>query len=534
MKRILLLFLVFGTGFSTCKKSVEAAAQKLNPVKNGHTGSTAYYVDPSGNDNNTGLSAATAWKTLSKVNSVTFLPGDRILLKSGSVWNETLQPKGSGKAGALIVIDKYGGDTKPIINGGGKENGSSTLLLDGVSFWEVNNLEITNKVPDGVTYAATGIRVNGGGRSNAFCTNITIQNCYVHDVNAATAKQSNYVKGTGGIILNGKLSDVLVQSCHIANCSVEGLRTTGFSDMANRSRNIVFDNNLIENIYGDGIVMAQVSGGCKVTNNTVYNVCMTNDINFAGIWTVASVNTVVSRNEVYGMKGGGPNDGMAFDADGWDELSATDGDIFEYNYSHDNNGGFFLFMSHSNNITVRYNVSVNDVGETGQKKLFLIENSPKKDRYVYNNVFYIKNPVNKLFWKGAGAEFSNNIFYTASTINQLTDVTLDGKARFYNNCFYPSAAFVQLNWGDAIRNNNIYDNPLFVNPTTGSGFKVAGGYSISADSPCRDAGIAIRNNGGKDFSGNKLPASNPDIGAFQYAVVSQAGSSLLKTRNRSR
>lgn len=419
-----------------------------------------YYIDPNGNDNNAGTSASSAWKTLSKVNAVTFYPGDSILFKTGGIWNESLHPKGSGKAGAPIVIDKYGRDKKPVINGGRGENNTSTLLLDKVSYWKISNLEITNTVPNGLTYAATGIRVNGGGRNEDYCTNIVIQNCYVHHVNAATARQPNYIKGTGGIILHGKLSDVLVESCHIAHCSVEALRTTGFSDMANRSKNIIFNNNLIEHIYGDGIVMANVSGGCRVTNNTVYNACMTNDINFAGIWTVASVNTLISHNKVYGMKGGGPNDGMAFDADGWNEQSATEGDIFEYNYSHDNNGGFFLFMSYADNITVRYNVSENDVGLTGQKKLFLIENSSRKNRYVYNNVFYIKNPVHSLFWKGAGAEFSNNIFYTTATVNRLSDITPDNRARFNNNCFYPSQVFEQLHWGTAICNNNFYADLL--------------------------------------------------------------------------
>lgn len=522
--------LVFCAFLYDCKKPAEAAGRNMNPVSNGQHKPAAYYINPEGNDSNTGLSASAAWKTLSKVNSVTFYPGDSILLKSGGVWKETLQPKGSGKEGALIVIDKYGGEKKPVINGGGKTNGSSTLLLNKVSYWEVNNLEITNKVPDGTIYAATGIRVNGGDSPGPFCTNIAIKNCYVHDVNAATAKQINYVKGTGGIIISGKLSDVLVQSCHISNCSVEGLRTTGFSEMINRSKNIVFDNNLIENIYGDGIVMAQVSGGSRVTNNTVYNACMTNDINFAGIWTVASLNTIISRNEVYGMKGGGPNDGMAFDADGWDDLSATEGDVFEYNYSHDNNGGFFLFMSKANNITVRYNVSVNDVGTTGRKKLFLIQNSSNKDRFVYNNVFYIKNPVEMLFWEGSGAEFSNNIFYTTAAINTLADKTPDNRTRFSNNCFYPSATFATLDWGTSLRSNNFYNDPLFVNPAGGSRLKAAGGYSISAASPCRNAGMIIGNNGGKDFSGNNLPAGNPDVGAFQYAVMLQAGSSLAKTK----
>lgn len=530
MKKILLLFLFSLTCFLACRKSRETAGQQPVP---GHAvvRPAIYYIAPNGDDANAGTSTASPWKTLSKVNSVTFLPGDRILFKSGGVWNGTLQPKGSGKADAVIVIDKYEGDIKPVIHGGGKTNGSSTLLLDKVSYWEVNNLEITNTVPDGLIYAATGIRVNGGDRSGSFCTNIRIKNCFVHDVNAATALQPNYVKGTGGIIVNGKLSDVWIQNCHIANCSVEGLRTTGFSDMEQRSKNIVFDNNLIENIYGDGIVMAQVSGGGRVTNNTVYNACMTNDINFAGIWTVASMNTIVSHNEVYGMKGGGRNDGMAFDADGWDGPSATEGDIFEYNYSHDNNGGFFLFMSRANNITVRYNVSVNDVGKTGAKKLFLIQDSPNKDRFVYNNIFVIKNPVDKLFWEGSGAVFSNNIFYTSSAITLLADKIPDTRARFNNNCFYPESVFSVLNWGEAVRNNNFYGDPLFVNPVPGTGLEAARGYSLGAASPCRNAGLMIENNGGSDFSGNHLPAGKPDVGAFQY-VISGAGSSLKKAGRR--
>ncbi|WP_447640949.1 MULTISPECIES: right-handed parallel beta-helix repeat-containing protein [Chitinophagaceae] len=477
---------------------------------------TTYFVSPDGSDSNTGTDSTAPWQSLAKVNAMRFAPGDRILLKSGGIWNDTLCPKGSGKAGVPIVIDKYGGLSKPHINGGGKVNCSSSLSLNGVAYWEVHNMEVTNTVPNGVTYAATGIRINGGARiEDSAYGNIIITDCYVHDVNAATVHQANYSKGAGGIILAGKLNNVLVQNCHIANCSVEGIRTTGFSQMERRSKNIVLDNNLIEDIYGDGIVMAQVSGGCRITHNTVRNACMTNDINFAGIWTVGSRNTIVSHNEVYGMKGGGPNDGMAFDADGWDNPSAADGDVFEYNYSHDNNGGFFLFMSHARNITVRYNVSANDVGTTGRKKLFLIENSPNKDRYVYNNVFYITNPVDKLFWKGVGARFSNNIFYVASSINRLSDIVPDGRAQFDNNCFYPSVAFSSLNWGTAVQAHNFYENPQFIHPIAGTGLGAALGYGIRATSPCRNAGTNINDNGRIDFAGNKLPNDKPNVGAFQ-------------------
>jgi len=84
---------------------------------------TDYFVDSvSGADNNPGTSPRTAWKSLDKTNATTFHPGDRILLKSGSVWTGQLWPKGSGSADQPIIIDKYGGNAKPIINGAGEED----------------------------------------------------------------------------------------------------------------------------------------------------------------------------------------------------------------------------------------------------------------------------------------------------------------------------------------------------------------------------------------------------------------------------
>ncbi|NIG53855.1 DNRLRE domain-containing protein [Chitinophaga sp. Cy-1792] len=534
MRKTLSIITVACVCLAACAK--QEPLQKLTQSKSAVTGAggTVYYVDPAGSDTSAGTSTTAAWQSIAKVNSMTFSPGDQILFKSGGVWNDTLHPKGSGIAGAPIVIDKYGGSTLPIINGGGAQNGSITVLLDKVSYWTVNNLEITNTVPTGVTYAVTGIRVNGGAVStDPFNSNITISNCYVHNVNAATVNQTNYAKGSGGIIINGMLSDVLVQSCHIANCSVEGLRTTGATDMASRLKNIIFDNNLIENIYGDGIVMSSVSGGSKVTNNTVYKACMTMDANFAGIWTIASTGTLVAHNEVYGMTGGGANDGEAFDADGYTTATVTDGDIFEYNYTHDNNGGFMLFMGYSKNITVRYNVSINDIGTLGSqtKKLFWFEKSGNNNRQIYNNVFVIKNPANSLLavYNGSGAataNFSNNIIYTTSTIGNFSNVAMTNTMQFNNNCLYPSGVFSGASYGTAVLSNNFYDNPLFTNPATGNGFSVASGYNVADTSRCRNAGILISSNGGVDFAGNTLPAGNPDVGAFQHAVIVQAGSSL--------
>ena len=77
---------------------------------------STYYVSSSaGNDSNSGTSAAAAWKTLGKVNSGTFVAGDRILLARGDVWRETLTPPSSGASGSPIVFDAYGSGAAPEI-----------------------------------------------------------------------------------------------------------------------------------------------------------------------------------------------------------------------------------------------------------------------------------------------------------------------------------------------------------------------------------------------------------------------------------
>jgi hypothetical protein len=74
-------------------------------------GQTSYYVSASGNDANDGKSASTPWKTISKVNSLTFSSGDAILFRCGDTFY--------GQITALsgVTYGAYGTGSKPIISG---------------------------------------------------------------------------------------------------------------------------------------------------------------------------------------------------------------------------------------------------------------------------------------------------------------------------------------------------------------------------------------------------------------------------------
>ncbi|MCX8034991.1 MAG: right-handed parallel beta-helix repeat-containing protein [Candidatus Dojkabacteria bacterium] len=77
-----------------------------------------YYIDSqNGNDTNSGDSESRPWKTLKNLERITLKPGDRVLLKRGSFFNEELKINGSGTNRDKIVIDTYGSGNIPIING---------------------------------------------------------------------------------------------------------------------------------------------------------------------------------------------------------------------------------------------------------------------------------------------------------------------------------------------------------------------------------------------------------------------------------
>jgi hypothetical protein len=77
-----------------------------------------YYVGATnGNDSNNGASTLTAWKTVAKVNSSTFSPGDSILFKRGELWREKLDVPSSGSSGNHITFGAYGNGSKPLFLG---------------------------------------------------------------------------------------------------------------------------------------------------------------------------------------------------------------------------------------------------------------------------------------------------------------------------------------------------------------------------------------------------------------------------------
>ncbi|QNK63995.1 right-handed parallel beta-helix repeat-containing protein [Pedobacter sp. PAMC26386] len=500
-KTFKLLPLLVIASFLSCKKSINGAPIPKTVDQAAHAIGKTYYIDPSGNDSNDGQSVSTAWQSITKVNAQTFSPGDQILFKAGAAWAGQLLPKGSGSSGNAIVIDKYGTGNKPIINASGADTTAAVKLI-GQSYWQIKNLEVTNQQLAGGTSRLYGIYLKSA--TSTPYSNVQILDCYVHDVNSYTTESNTalFNKGTGGIIVGGNNSEVLIKGCHVKNVTVEGIRNAG-----GICSHIIIDSNLIENVYGDGIVLNGANTNSAIIRNIGRNLCYnTNNYNYAGMWTSNSVGTLVAHNEVSGITGGGGNDGQAFDAD-----LGVNGDIFEYNYTHDNKKGFMLFMPSTSNVIVRYNISVNDIASgSNNMRLFNYTSSNSNNR-IYNNTFYISANVSYFFQGGFKGEFSNNIIYCTGTVSKFASTTVNASSRFYNNCFYPQSV-TTTNGPAGTVSGNIYSDPKFLNAASGA----TTNFNLQPASPCLSAGIVITNNGGADYYGTSLPAGVPDMGFYQH------------------
>lgn len=89
------------------------------------------------------------FQTISKLNSLVLVPGDKILFKRGDVFIGQIIVSYSGSNGAPIVFDSYGTGDLPILSASNGSNGIpdplSTIKIIGKQYLEFKNLKIENE-----------------------------------------------------------------------------------------------------------------------------------------------------------------------------------------------------------------------------------------------------------------------------------------------------------------------------------------------------------------------------------------------------
>ncbi|WP_406067273.1 right-handed parallel beta-helix repeat-containing protein [Streptomyces sp. NBC_01020] len=470
-----------------------------------HTGTT-YYVDcRDGSDSAPGTSAARAWHSLAKA-SRAYAPGDRLLLRRGRSCTGTLAPTGSGTAAEPIRLGAYGTGAKPHIEGAGAR---AAVLLRDSEGWEVRDLDLSDTGPATTTDRRAGLLVLL--RDFGVGHHYVVDGVDVHDVNGSDSKDPD---PSGGILFVVQGSDVPTRfdGVRITDSTVRHTDRTGIgtsSTWSHRAENpdgtgsswqaitgLVIDRNKVSDAGGDGIVV-QNARGALVEHNRVDGFNMRSAAYNAGVWAWNSDDVLYQYNEVSG--GHGTRDSMAYDIDG-----ANTRNVYRYNYSHDNEGGFLLVCNGATTTTdgnrVHDNTSINDRNTSAPYGVISVVCGSTTDTRVYRNTVVTDRPGTAMVSDNGqtGVTFSDNVFVGAAGGSPVTDTLSTYSGNLYWNTAQPrDPAAVEA-------------DPLLrsAHPTAPDDVRLRPG------SPARGAGTPVDDGTVLDYFGHRIPA-RPNLGADQ-------------------
>lgn len=447
-----------------------------------------YFVDSeNGNDGNSGLTQANAWRTTSRVCAETYLPGDKILYKSGQVFVGAFTAKGSGTVQSPVYVGAYGGETKPVLT---TVDSSAAVNLCDVSYWTVENLDITSPSGGGVVIRFGDTTVYG----------ITLKNLTLHDINNYPSDTYKFTERAALRILGNStaygthIEDLLVDGCEIYDCGY-GIGMWGnYPNIpaAPYNKNITVQNCSIHDLWDDAFVLSRAEN-IIFRNSSVLNTTLSAGVYYtAPVWTWGVSDGLIENVEIGGAKN--YMDGMAVDFD-----DHTDSTTYQYIYSHDNICFFWSCVyttDHFDN-TVRYCLSVNDnVRSNG----FMGSDFNEDNFAFYNNT--IVNGSSFDFSGADNAIIQNNIF----SLQYGKKVSFDRHNSYtvsnncYNNIFVPLADKAPV-----IRNARF----------AGDDEDDKNSYKLSVGSPCIGSGVRVEENmGERDFFGNPLGDTH-NIGCYE-------------------
>ena len=536
-----------------------------------HCSASTYYISSSnGNDNNNGLSTQSPFQSIDKLNSLTFFPGDSILFMSGDYFEGMFWIKGSGNSQQDIVVDRYNGSTRPIINGFGYQ---ACVLIYNDQYITLNNLELTNEASHLDSQGNVKKLVGFGGASNDWgsginvrfgvkivadvssLSNFTIDNLKIHNI-FPTPTNLQLIHQGYGIKIETRSDTTIFQLNTISNVLIKNtsISETGHYGIWIKSLGL----NGIDSVKNNQIQVKSCSleftGGSGFVPNKSKNVLVENctfnhtgsDIDQrmwkrgSGMWPFDCKNVVAQHNEFKNAHG--PQDSYGCHIDYGNENV-----VFQYNYSYNNEGGFVEILGDNINCGYRYNISVNDGyredpnGTPWNKKgkIFWVSNycgnsnvrCPNTGTFIYNNTSFTNETIfpEIYFWPNIGdVHVFNNLVYvspngtTIPTLIQNNLNTLD----ISHNLFYDSA---RIDLDVDLMNNALYNNPNLLNPSP-LGVDNPQLYQLQNNSIAIGAGKLINgsldstnyllNNGGRDFFGNVVSSINPpSIGAYNGTTL---------------
>jgi hypothetical protein len=463
---------------------------------------------------------ARPWNSLERASRARLRPGGRLLLRRATACEGTLAPRGSGTEARRATIGAYGRGRPPRIDATGED----AVLLKDMSYLLLQDLELTNRGDRSTRRRGVHLVAE-----LTVVRDLTVRRMHIHHVQGDMSKDGG---GSGAIqvdvrgeprtpiqrfaglqILYNRIEEVARSGIFLA-ATTDPSRPRASEPWPAASSGVVIRGNRLSGLDGDGIVPVGteralvernvVSDGNRVNASPVSperGPCS------AGIWTFHANNTVIQHNEVFGMN---YQEGDGCDGTGYDVDYDQDGTVVQFNYSHDNEGGFILLCTDDNPriAHVRYNLSVDD--------RYAIHASPCPVRQSeLDGIRFYNNTI-----------VAPQIRFTAPLEIPIEGtVPLAGDFQFKNNILYAKEPQERsFPCGDFCSHNLFFNlppagtdavtaDPLFEDPAVhGRGFGVADSFRVQADSPAFRAGTSIEGTGPRDFFGNPARRTAPSIG----------------------
>jgi hypothetical protein len=454
-----------------------------------------YFVKNLGNDSNTGLSDGQAWRTISHVNSVSFIPGDSILFNRGDTWRESLTVQ-SGSGGGYITYGDYGTGNKPLILG--SVDATNGWINVGTNIWQNSNSSFTAQVGNLIfNYEeSTGIKVQNEVDLNVqgeFWYDYTNDRIRMYSVGSPTVYYThieaalwggtwgwfipliskNYVilenldcRYSGNAMIVGtSSSNIIIRGCKTAfnggcyeggDWPVSPVRLGGAIGTWNSNNNWLVERCIAENEYDGGLTIQGDGSSHNVHDITFrYNIVSKCEFGFEFFWTGSDYSTTISNIYIQ-------NNAFVSSGTGWAHNQRT--------------------------------------GSSPMGEGFECANimATLSNFYVRNNLF--KDATERLVWikdttKAANITWDYNCYY--QTLGGYWG-TLD----YVNN--YSSFATYRTALGKEV--NGTGGNPLLTSTTD---------FHLTTGSSCINTGVDVGYT--SDFDGVLL-VGLPDIGAYEYEI----------------
>lgn len=279
-----------------------------------------YYVDAvNGSDSNSGLSEQAAWKTAQKVAGTQFSAGDTILFHAGQTFYQvSIAPNCDS-----LTFGAYGDGARPVLSGGVP-----------IGQWEVyggniyqQKIELENtpyllKIGD-KAYRRQATESYAQIDAGRFAYDEANGVLYVHEPAGIAAGLDMQVQQTNNIFYINAKKNIKIQGLSLM------LTSSGVVDIqSGDSRNITVDNNEIA--YGESF--NNVAGGginCSSSKFSTFSNNIIHDVYGDGIMLWRAEGNIISGNRIWGVRRGNNTGGDGIQSSGKAGNDAPDNQIID-------------------------------------------------------------------------------------------------------------------------------------------------------------------------------------------------------------